>query len=556
MDTTPVTTTTTSTLEPFLALLARSLATLETTFNRLPGSAVIQRYVKSSHQNDPGRTLLEIILILFAIRTLLQSRTQADRGEKHFIQFSDKEIEELVDEWAPEPLAQPLNARSQHELAAVPVIAGANSHKPKLAASGKTVTNLASLNFAGLAGNDFIKQRATEILRKYGLGSCGPPGFYGTLDVHMNLESDIADFLGTEAAILYSQGFSTISSVIPAFCKRGDIIVADRGVNFAIQKGIQISRSTIRWYDHNDLKSLEDVLESVEKERKKRRQPLTRRFIITEGIFEKDGAMVDLPKLIELKYKHKYRLILDESYSFGSVGRTGRGLTELYNVPASKIDMLIGSVAIGLCTSGGFCAGSEVVVNHQRINGLSFIFSASMPALLSVSASEAINMFRSTPSIFSQLQDNIRAARAILDRVDGISIPSHPASPIIHIHLKSFPPNSLHPQSAVSLASSISSSSGAGRRSDPTSILPRDVTKHGWDWDVETEETLLQEVVEEALAQGVMITKAKRLRGQEMVEPRPSIRLALTSALSRKETEKAVGVVKAALAKVLCKRKW
>jgi serine palmitoyltransferase len=114
----------------------------------------------------------------------------------------------------------------------------------------------------------------------------------------MELEHDIAEFLGTEAAIIYSQGFSTISSVIPAFCKRGDIIVADRGVNFAIQKGIQISRSNVRWFDHNDLKSLEDVLESVEKDRKKRRGPLTRRFIVTEGIFEKDGVMVDLPKLV------------------------------------------------------------------------------------------------------------------------------------------------------------------------------------------------------------------------------------------------------------------
>src|ERR1700722_3313073 len=117
----------------------------------------------------------------------------------------------------------------------------------------------------------------------------------------MDLEQDISDFLGTEAAIIFSQGFATISSVIPAFCKRGDIIVADRGVNFAIQKGIQISRSTVRWFDHNDLKSLEEVLDSVEKDRRKRRGPLTRRFIVTEGIFEQDGAMVDLPKLVCLK---------------------------------------------------------------------------------------------------------------------------------------------------------------------------------------------------------------------------------------------------------------
>jgi serine palmitoyltransferase len=118
------------------------------------------------------------------------------------------------------------------------------------------------------------------------------------VDVHMNLEDDIADFLGAETAILYSQGFSTIPSVIPAFCKRGDVIVADRGVNFAIQKGIQISRSTVRWYDHNDLKSLEDVLESVEKDRRKKGGAVIRKFIITEGVFEKDGAMIDLPKLV------------------------------------------------------------------------------------------------------------------------------------------------------------------------------------------------------------------------------------------------------------------
>jgi serine palmitoyltransferase len=114
----------------------------------------------------------------------------------------------------------------------------------------------------------------------------------------MDLERDIADFLGTEASILYSQAFATISSVISAFAKRGDIIVADRSVNFAIQKGLQICRSTIRWFDHNDLKSLEDVLQSVEKDRRKRGGPLTRRFIVTEGIFERDGTISDLPKLV------------------------------------------------------------------------------------------------------------------------------------------------------------------------------------------------------------------------------------------------------------------
>ncbi|KAJ8072793.1 serine palmitoyltransferase component [Marasmius tenuissimus] len=530
-----------SPLEPALAYIAHALSTLERGFYKLPGSAIIERYVRSSHQNDPGRTFLELVLFAFVIRTLLQSRTRADKDAKHFINFSEKEIDELVDEWTPEPLAPPLHEQEASDLAALPIVAGPNGPRPKLVSTGKSAYNLASLNFTGLSGNEHIKQRAIETLRKYGVGSCGPAGFYGTVDVHMDLEKDIADFLGTEASILYSQGFSTISSVIPAFCKRGDIIVADRGVTLAIQKGIEISRSTVRWFDHNDLQSLEDVLLSVEKERKKKRGPLTRRFIVTEGIFERDGAMVDLPKLIELKQKYKYRLILDETFSFGTVGRTGRGLTELYNVPASKIDMLVGSVAIGLCAGGGFCAGSHTVVDHQRINGPAFVFSASMPPLLAVSGSEGINVLRSTPSILDALHENVRAARSILDRLENITIPSHPASPIIHIQLRN---------SASALSVPVAKP-GSHKPSNPTSAMPRDPPQ----FDILTEEKILQDIVEEALAQGVMITKAKRVRGMEITEARPSIRLAMTSALSKKETEKAVGVVKAAIVKVLARRR-
>jgi len=122
------------------------------------------------------------------------------------------------------------------------------------------------------------------------------PGFYGTQDVHVKTEADIAAHIGAPACIVYAQAFSTISSVIPAFSKRGDIIVADRAVNYAIRKGIQISRSTVRWYDHNDLEDLERVLARVVKEQAKK--PLTRRFIVTEGLFEDVGDVVDLPKIV------------------------------------------------------------------------------------------------------------------------------------------------------------------------------------------------------------------------------------------------------------------
>ncbi|KAF8508713.1 serine palmitoyltransferase [Hysterangium stoloniferum] len=518
-------------LEPLFAFLQSSYSVAESTWNQIPGSAVVTRYIRSSHRDDPGRTLLEILLFLFAVRTLLQSRTRAEGSGKNFVKLSEKEIDELVDEWIPESLAPSLDVPEQIELNNLPVIQGAAGPKPKLVNTGKTVLNLASYNFTGLAGDERITNQAIETLRNYGVGSCGPPGFYGTIDVHIALENDIASFLGTESAIIYSQAFSTASSVIPAFCKRGDIIVADRSVNFAIHKGIQVSRSTVRWYDHNDLRSLEEVLESVERERIKKRLPLTRRFIVTEGIFENDGAMVDLPKIIALKNKFKFRLCLDESMSFGSVGRTGRGLTELYNVPATEIDLLVGSLATGLCATGGFCAGTRHVVDHQRINGTSFVFSAAMPALLAVSASQGIQILTNSPSTLSTLNENVNLVRSILDKVDGIHIPSHPASPLIHIQL----PPPTEPRSPLPTPTSFISS-------------PRS-PKHP------AEERILQEIVDEALVQGVLITRAKRLRGQEVVEPRPTIKLAITSALNKKDMEKAALVVKGAIGKVLSRRR-
>lgn len=112
----------------------------------------------------------------------------------------------------------------------------------------------------------------------------------------MRTEADVAAHIGVAACILYAQAFSAVTSVIPAFSKRGDIIVADRAVSYAVRKGLQISRSTIRWYEHNDMADLERVLARACKEQAGK--PLTRRFIVTEGIFENIGDLPDLPTLV------------------------------------------------------------------------------------------------------------------------------------------------------------------------------------------------------------------------------------------------------------------
>lgn len=431
-----------------------------------------------------------------------------------------QEIDELVDDWKPEPLISELTDLERRTLETVPTVYGQNGAHVKLSPTGKPVTNMAIYDWLGFVENDQLKDVAISTLREYGVGSCGPMGFYGTIDAHTAFERSVADFLDVESAIIYAQAFSSVSSVIPAFAKRGDIIVADRGVNFAIHKGLQLSRSTIRWYAHNDMEDLERVLTSVAREIKRKGGKLTKRFIVTEGVFENDGMMTDLPTIMELKQKFKYRLILDESMSFGMVGKHGRGVTEHYGVPASDVEILVGSMANALGAGGGFCAGSDHVVAHQRINSAASVFSAALPAMHATVSAAAVNIMLERPDLIANLQSNIAAFRAQLARLEPapegqaenrdalVSIPSHPDSALIHIFLLTPPPT------------------------------------------LEEEEALLQEVVDEALANGVLVTRARRLRGQEPIEPEPSLKVTISGNMSRKEVEKAGKVLREAIVKV------
>lgn len=302
--------------------------------------------------------------------------------------------------------------------------------------SGRTVTNLASYNFYNFNANEQIKEKAIQTLRTYGVGPCGPPQFYGTQDVHVKAEADIAAYLGTEGCIVYAQSFFTVSSVIPTFCKRGDVIIADKGVNYSIRKGLQASRSHIKWYNHGDMDDLEKVMSTVVKEQAKAKR-LTRRFIVTEGLFETTGDATNLPRLVELKEKYKFRIILDETWSFGVLGRTGRGLTEAQNVDPQQVDMIVGSLCGPLCAGGGFCAGAKDVVEHQRITSSAYTYSAALPAMLAMTASETVNLLQTNPDILIQCRDNIKALRSQLDpRSEWISCTSNMDNPVLLLVLK------------------------------------------------------------------------------------------------------------------------
>lgn len=142
-------------------------------------------------------------------------------------------------------------------------------------------------------------------------------------------------------------------------------------------------------------------------------------------------------KQVELKFKYKFRLLLDETWSFGVLGRNGRGVTEHQNVDPTEIDMIVGSLAGPIIAGGGFCAGSEEIVHHQRISASAYTFSAALPALLSTTASETITMMQSNSDLFVQLRSNIKTMWSQIDpRSDWVFCTSAPENPIMILAIK------------------------------------------------------------------------------------------------------------------------
>lgn len=196
---------------------------------------------------------LEGLLFVWVLWLLLRKSTPADARKS---KLTEKEKEELIAEWKPEPL---VSATPPSDYVVNPRIISSKVGK-RVVVDGRSCLNLACHNYLGMAELEGAENAAIGGLRRYGVGSCGPRGFFGTVDIHLELESRLAEFMAVEEACLYSYGFSTISSAIPSYAKQGDIIFADEDVNYAIQMGLLASRSTVYYFRHNDVEDLERLL--------------------------------------------------------------------------------------------------------------------------------------------------------------------------------------------------------------------------------------------------------------------------------------------------------
>lgn len=274
--------------------------------------------------------------------------------------------------WTPEPLA------------------------PALAHSGLAVTSLdaalraeprSSLDFRlfdplGYASQPLDKaHRAMEAtIDAYGFGACGPRGFYGTTKPHLELEAALARFLGVDSAIVYSAGVATASSVLPALVQPGDHVIVDSEVHLGIRTGLRLCKAEVSWVPHGDVGAIKDAISSrLPADRSGPKPQQMRTFIVVEALCQRTGCVAPLEELLAVKDKYGALLMLDESLSIGTLGAHGRGLCELCGIDTARVDAIIGSLEHAFASVGGFCAGRRGLVEHQRLAGAGYCFSASSP---------------------------------------------------------------------------------------------------------------------------------------------------------------------------------
>lgn len=341
--------------------------------------------------------------------------------------------------WKPEPLAPPL-PESVTDALPLDLTLEAGGAGPHLHLVGRPrpVLNLCTTNFLGLLKHPRVTAACEETLARYGCGACGPRGFYGTTDLHLSAERRLAAFCDTDDAILYSFGAATSNSTIPAFVKRGDLLVVDDAISYTVLLGVRLSRATVLRFRHNDMNHLEEVLASVTEadQVNPARARTQRRLVVVEGIYSTTGSVCPLDRVVALKNRFAFRVMLDESFSLGVLGATGRGALEHFGLPRSAIDITTADVGHAIATVGGFCVGDNQVVSHQRLSGAGYCFSASQPPFLATAAVAALDVLNSDSTrLLRALRTNIAAFRSALDIPTitdaGWHVDGDPAAPLL-----------------------------------------------------------------------------------------------------------------------------
>ena len=258
---------------------------------------------------------------------------------------------------------------------------------------GKRLIMCGSNNYLGLTTHPKVRQAAKEAIDRYGTSCTGSRFLNGTLEMHEQLERELADWVGKQAALVFSTGMQTNLGVISALVGEEDVVILDKEDHASIVDGARLSSGKIKRFFHNDLKSLEQTLADVPAEKGK--------LVVVDGLFSMEGDIAPLPGIIALCKKFGARLMVDDAHALGVLGG-GRGTAAHFGV-TKNVDLIMSTFSKSLASLGGFIAGDEVVIHYIKHHARSLIFSASIPPSNAAAALAALQIIKEEPERIERL---------------------------------------------------------------------------------------------------------------------------------------------------------
>ncbi len=298
------------------------------------------------------------------------------------------------------------------------------AQEPRVRHEGRELVMLGSNNYLGLTNHPDVKAAAADALARYGTGCAGSRLLNGTLDIHVELEQRLAEFLGRSAVLIFSTGFQVNLGVLSCLLDRSDVAFLDKLDHASIIDGCRLGFGRSYKYRHNDMDDLEKKLRNVSDEKGK--------LIVVDGVFSMEGDLAPLPEIITLKRRYGARLMVDDAHGIGVFGERGRGTPEHFDVE-SEVDLVMGTFSKSLAAIGGFIAGDALVIEHIKHNARAAIFSAAPPPPSVAAATKALEIIKREPERRKRLWENTNYMKRELDGLGFDTCGS--ASPVIPLAL-------------------------------------------------------------------------------------------------------------------------
>ena len=294
----------------------------------------------------------------------------------------------------------------------------------EVAMGGHEVLMFGSNAYTGLTGDQRVINAAKAALDKYGSGCAGSRFLNGTLDLHVQLEKELAEFVHKDDTLCFSTGFSVNAGVLAVVVGRGDYIICDDRDHASIVDGLRLSFARQLHYKHNDMEDLENILKGLPQDAVK--------LIVVDGVFSMEGDLANLPKIVELKHKYNCSIMVDEAHGIGVFGDHGRGVCDHFGL-TDEVDLIMGTFSKSMASIGGFIAGDADTINYLRHTCRTYIFSASNTPAATAAALEALHILQQEPERIEQLWDVTKYALKRF-REEGFEI-GETESPIIPLYV-------------------------------------------------------------------------------------------------------------------------